>query len=114
MRRHKITGNARKEIIEFATKLDRSASSRGAHFVFDYQQKTHDDWSARYDRLNKAGIYPVVRVLRHGLNKINGGRSGYMWNTALSDELMKAADRIITGNDETMKAKLIAACSEIR
>src|SRR5580765_3795068 len=114
LRRHKITGDARKEIIEFATTLNSNATGRGAGMVFNAQQKIDDDWHARYDRLSKAGIYPVVRVLRHGLNAVNGGSRGYMWVDAKSDELMRAADRIITSDDEAMKAKLIAACGEVR
>jgi len=110
LRRHKITGDARKEIIEFATALDRSAASRGVRLVFAHQQKEHDDWLARRRRLQTLGIYPVVRVLRAGLNAVNGGPRGTMWNTAKEDELAREADRIITGDDEAERVKFIAAC----
>ena len=112
LRRHEITGDARKEIIEFATTLNTNAEIRGGIGLITARQKLHDEWKERFDRLSKAGIHPFVRVLRAGLNAVDGGPRGRMWNNALSDELMRAADCIITGDDEAKKAKLIAACRE--
>lgn len=106
---HGITPEAKAAISEWAKTFGRNVSYRCMGSFVDAHQKQHDDWKERYDRLNEVLGSCTVKFLRNGLNAIEPRRSR-LWNTALSDELMRAADTIITGKDQELKAKLIAAC----
>jgi hypothetical protein len=74
----------------------------------EQHEKARDDWKERFERINEALGNYTVPFLRMALNKVNGGTNGHIWSSAKSDELMREADRIITGTNEVLKAKLIA------
>lgn len=113
VRQHKIAPVARKAISEWADEYARAAFDAGADSMLKAFQQVHIDWKERRERLTAVGIYPSVKVLRVGMNAVEGGASGRLWNDAKSDELTSAAVAIVTGTDEAKKAKLIAACKSV-
>jgi hypothetical protein len=104
--KHQMSGAARADIDMFCNLV----RTMGALGLIQAQGKLQEDWSERFHRVSDTLGNYTVPFLRKALNSVNGGSKGRMWNGANSDELLHAADRIITGNDEALKAKLISVC----
>jgi hypothetical protein len=73
--------------------------------MFDQAEIRQAQWTERFDRLNQVLGGSTVPMLRRGLKAV----TGHSWRDAKSDELMRAADAIVTGTDQAKKAILIAA-----
>jgi len=70
-------------------------------------RERHREWSERYKRLNKTLGDSTAPFLRKVL-RVATGRGG--WSSVKSDDLMDAADAIVTGPDTSEKQRLLAAC----
>ena len=110
LKQHDVASITQQAISQWAAELLTAAFHSGASSVMQALDKHHQDQRDRFDRLSQTGILPTVKVLRAGMNAIDGGPSGNMWGTAKSDELMRAADSVILSTDAVKRAKLITAC----